>query len=347
MQTVINGLKAWFLLNKRDLPWRIHADPYKIWISEIMLQQTQVTVVIPYFLRWIERFPTILALAEASLDEVLKLWEGLGYYSRARYLHQGAKDVVEKYGGVLPSDEDSLKKIKGVGPYTIGAILSFAFHQKKRAVDANVIRVLTRYFQIEENVSQTATLEKVNRCADLFLEDEEPWLINEALIELGALICQKIPQCQKCPLNQNCLSLKNGKEGQLPIKAFRKKTVSLYRLVPVIKAEKDLLIHKGKQGKIMADLYQFPFFETDKEEMTLAHLQCLVRERFGLEAIFRCALPQVKHAFTHYKVALFPFLFEVLEKKQVSDLEWVEKQVLQKKAFSAGHRRIFAFLKNE
>ena len=155
-----------------------------------MLQQTQVAVVIPYFLHWMQRFPTIHHLAKASLDEVVKAWEGLGYYSRVRHLHEAAKYLVEHFNGQLPSEEEDLKKIKGLGPYTIGAILSFAFHQKKAAVDGNVIRVLTRYFGLEEDISKVATVNKLRQLAQELLPDEEPWIVNEALIELGATLCQ-------------------------------------------------------------------------------------------------------------------------------------------------------------
>ena len=179
-------LKKWFLIEQRDLPWRKINDPYAIWISEIMLQQTQVAVVIPYYLKWMQRFPTIQALAEAESDEVIKMWEGLGYYSRARNLHAGARYLIEFFGGILPNNESDLAKIKGLGPYTIGALLSFAFHQKKAAVDGNVMRVMARCYELDDDIAKSKTQKKIRHLVEEILPEDESWIVNEALIELGA-----------------------------------------------------------------------------------------------------------------------------------------------------------------
>ncbi len=255
------ALREWFLKEARDLPWRHNPTPYSVWVSEIMLQQTQVTVVKDYYLRWMKRFPSIAALSIASLEEVVKMWEGLGYYSRARNLHQAAAYLVENHQGDLPSDRNALLQVKGLGPYTVGAILSFAFHQRAAAVDGNVIRVLSRYYGIEEDVQKGSTLKKIWTLAEAILPESEPWLITEALIELGASVCKREANCWLCPLRLGCLAFKEGKQGELPKKGRRVEITSLSRQVFVIAHEDNLLVKKGEKGKIMADLYEFPYLE--------------------------------------------------------------------------------------
>lgn len=340
----VDRLKAWFLAEKRDLPWRQNQDPYAIWISEVMLQQTQVAVVIPYFLRWMERFPTVQSLAEASLDEVIKMWEGLGYYSRARHLHEGAKWVADHFSGQLPQDEEQLKKIKGLGPYTIGAILSFAFHQKKAAVDGNVLRVLARYFQIWDDIAKPSTLKQLRLIAEQVLPDIEPWLVNEALIELGATICQRKSQCSKCPLQSTCASYRDGTVSQLPIKSKGAKTEYLYRSVAILTYDDLYLIKRGEKGKIMSDLYEFPFFEVSSEGWTSNQLKAQVEARYGVSVEMISQLPSVSHSFTRYQVRLDPVLFRCSERQESETFEWKSWSQLQQLAFSSGHRRIIHHL---
>lgn len=212
------SLKRWFQSTKRDLPWRCSPSPYVVWIAEIMLQQTQVSVVEPYFLRWMQQFPSIATLARATREEVIKAWEGLGYYSRARHIHAAAQYLMEKHEGKLPSRREDLEKVKGLGPYTVGAILSFAFHQKAAAVDGNVIRVLSRYFCVEDDVGKSGTKKQIWELAEKLLPDHEPWVVVEGLIELGATVCLKRPKCAECPINKSCLGFREGKQFSLPKK---------------------------------------------------------------------------------------------------------------------------------
>lgn len=337
-------LKKWFLSSKRDLPWRQNPTPYAVWISEVMLQQTQVAVVIPYFNRWMQAFPSIEALAIASLEEVIKAWEGLGYYSRARHLHQGAQYLVEHCQGELPADEKELKKIKGLGHYTIGAILSFAFHQKKAAVDGNVLRVLARYFQIEEDIAKTSTIKKLRDFAESILPDEESWISSEALIELGATICSRKAICQECPLKSNCQSYLHGLSDKLPIKTKAIKTQYLYRAVAIVKCGDYFLVKKGKKGEIMSDLYEFPFFEVSQEGITLKKLQENIKLHWNLTVHLLQSLSSIEHGFTRYQARLDPCVFNCLEMSPVKDLEWLDTKSLKQKAFSSGHRRIFQSL---
>ncbi len=340
-------LKEWFLIKKRDLPWRLDCSPYAIWVSEVMLQQTQVSVVIPYFERWMKRFPSIHVLADANLDEVLKLWEGLGYYSRARNLHEGAQYVLKHYQGQLPSCVEELKKIKGLGPYTIAAILSFAFHKPAAAVDGNVIRVLTRLFQIEEDIAKTSTVDNLRKIAFELLPKEKSWIQNEALIELGATVCKKKPQCMECPLRVECKSYINGCVDRLPFKSIKVKREYLYRAVPVIACGNQLLVQRGQKGKIMSDLHEFPFFETNEKGWSAKKLAQELAQQWFLEVEFIKTLPLVQHSFTRYQVLLNPLLFKCKEMIPVEGYRWLGKAELSQLAFSSGHKRIFETLREE
>ncbi len=337
-------LKRWFFSNRRDLPWRQSVSPYAVWVSEVMLQQTQVTVVVPYFKKWMTLFPTISALARAPLDQVIKAWEGLGYYSRARNLHAGAKFLCDYHSGALPNKPDILKKVKGLGPYTVGAILSFAFKQKAAAVDGNVLRVLSRYFCVEEEVDQGKTRQEIETKAFEFLPDKEPWIVMEALIEFGALVCKKKPLCQECPLQLSCLAKKEGKEGLLPRKKQKVKVTEIYRLVCVITKEDKVLIQKGQKGKIMEGLFEFPYIEVKEKEWTKKEVLRLVQKTFSIQALYKSQLDCVKHGFTRYRALLYPFLLELKTGLTPKNMEWIPRNKLSTLPFSSGHRRVQAAL---
>ncbi len=327
----LEGLKIWFENEKRDLPWRREITPYRVWVSEIMLQQTQAVVVIPYFEKWMACFPTIQALADAPFDQVVKLWEGLGYYARVRHLHEAAKWIVKEHQGNLPTTEEELAKVKGLGFYTIGAIRSFAFHQKAAAVDGNVARVLARLLLIEKEIDlpivQKALREK---CFEL-LPDFEPWVLMEAFIELGAQICKKIPLCMKCPLQSECLAYQQGREGQLP---RRKKKVSitlLHRTVAVIAYEGELLLKQEREKRVMQGLYEFPYFEGEEVNVS--------REvPFALEFVKQLAC--VEHGFTRYRALLFPTVWKTKKRVELESFQWIKREQLEQLPFSAGHRQI-------
>jgi A/G-specific adenine glycosylase len=343
-------LKKWFIEQQRDLPWRDDRSPYSVWVSEMMLQQTQVSVVIPYYQRWMERFPTIQDLAKASLDEVIKLWEGLGYYSRARYLHQGARYIVDVHGSLFPSTAEELQKIKGLGAYTIGALLSFAFHQRTAAVDGNVIRVLSRYFLIEQDVTQPKTLKMLQQLALSLLPDQEPWIFNEALIELGATLCTRHPTCRKCPLKGSCRAYAEGAVDRLPYKAKRVKIEKLYRTVAIIKWQNALLVKRGQPGEIMSDLHEFPYFETDEEGLEMEPFKQAIWAQLGLHVSLERALPEETHSYTRYRVSLHPFLFSCIETPPATMAEhyrWCSFSELDQLAFSSGHRRVLATLQEK
>lgn len=337
----IARLKTWFLSKKRDLPWRESSDPYAIWISEVMLQQTRVSVVIPYFIHWMSRFPTIQHVANAPLDDIIKAWEGLGYYSRARNIHEASKYVVENFNGIFPNNESDLKKMKGLGPYTIGAILSFAFHQKKAAVDGNVSRVLTRYYALRDDIGKSTTLNKLRMLAEHLLHpEEEPWIINEALIELGATVCQRSPQCSICPLQSSCEAYNQNLTDQLPINSKKAVIEKLYRAVAILECDSSYLVTRGKKGAIMSDLYEFPYFAMENTNLELDQFQAKIEEKYSLQIEVKKILTEVDHSFTRYQVRLFPVLFSCKTSVAIKDFEWASCHSIKNLSFSSGHRRI-------
>lgn len=330
----IEQLKKWFLDNRRDFPWRKEKSPYRVWISEVMLQQTRALVVVDYFEKWIKLFPTPLDLAKAPLEKVIKAWEGLGYYRRARALHEAAQEMVDRFDGKVPSTYEELKSLPGLGPYTIGAILNFGFHKKALAIDGNVIRVLSRYFGIEKEISKAATRREMEENLFSILPEKEPWIISEALIELGALVCKPKPLCSFCPLAFSCKALEKQNQEELPIKKAKKEMIFLERVVVVIEAEGSYLVAQESEKKVMQGLYQFPYFE--KKDFC----DKILEKSFGKGLDFIQKIPKISHSFTIHKVDLFPIFFRMRKKREILDWIWVEKKRLEELAFSSGHRKI-------
>ncbi len=306
-----------------------------------MLQQTQVSVVIPYFERWMGKYPTIKILSEAPLNEVIKMWEGLGYYSRVRNLHEGAKYIMEHFDGEIPSSEEDLKKIKGLGPYTIGAILSFAFNKKATAVDANVMRVLSRFFAYEGDISKPKSVQEIRKLAWTTLPQRQSWIFNEALIELGATICSRVPKCTHCPLNKDCRAYRDGKEHDLPFKSKKTEKELLHRAVFVLRYQDEFLIRKGEKGKIMHDLHEFPYLATDEFGLDEKALTTFVKNELKLKVKIESYLQEEQHSFTKYYVKLKPTLLDVIQKELVPGYQWIPIDKLKQLAFSSGHRKIF------
>ncbi len=337
-------LRNWFLQNRRDFPWRQNPSAYEVWISEVMLQQTQAARVVDYYKRWMKRFPSIEVLSHASIDEVLKLWEGLGYYSRARSILEAARDIRTRFNGKIPNDAASLSSIKGLGPYTVGAILAFGFHQKMAAVDANVVRVLTRFFEIKEDISKAKTVEHLRAVALSILPDKEPHIITEALIELGASICKKKPECALCPIKKACMGFQNGRQEEYPVKSQKIQYEALHRDVAVIICEEHCLVRKGKEGIACTGLYEFPYFDTKAEGNSSEWLQSQILQEFGLKTTFQQHLDEEKHSFTRFRVTLYPKLLTANEKRTIPGHEWHHQESLENLTFSSGHRRLLLSL---
>lgn len=263
-----NLLIKWYLQNKRDLPWRNTTNPYPIWLSEIMLQQTRVAQGMPYFLSFTTAFPTVFDLAKASEEQVLKLWQGLGYYSRARNLHQTAQYITTELNGIFPVNYNDLLKLKGVGEYTAAAIASFAYNEIIPVVDGNVFRVLSRYFDINTDIAQASAKKEFTALAFELIPKDNPAIFNQAIMEFGALQCvPKNPNCSTCVFNESCAALQKNKVDQLPVKSKKLKVRNRYFNYVVASDEnKNTIIQKRTSKGIWHNLYEFPLLETEKEE---------------------------------------------------------------------------------
>lgn len=331
----------WYETVKRDLPWRKNQDPYKIWVSEIMLQQTQVDTVIPYFDRFIKQFPNPVALANAEEDQVLKAWEGLGYYSRARNLHAAVKEVAASYGGQVPVDKEELKSLKGIGPYTLGAIMSIAYNQPEPAVDGNVMRVLSRVFIIEEDIKKVKTRHIFEALVRRLIDQKRPSDFNQGLMELGALICKPTkPLCEECPLQSICLAHQQKIETTLPVKSKAKKQKKLNYYVAVIESpEGKILIEKRPSEGLLANLYQFPMIEQTKTDCSL--LSEYLSAEYDTNLNQEQMLEPVKHVFSHliWSIDAVKFMAQAsfIPKEHQ---RWVDKKELGDLAFPVPHQKI-------
>ncbi|OCB76863.1 A/G-specific adenine glycosylase [Flavobacterium crassostreae] len=266
-------LISWYLLNKRDLPWRNTTNPYPIWLSEIMLQQTKVAQGTPYFLSFITAFPTVFDLANASEEQVLKLWQGLGYYSRARNLHQTAQYIATDLGGVFPKTYNELLQLKGVGAYTAAAIASFSYNEVVPVVDGNVFRVLSRYFDLDLDIALSSTKKEFTALALELMPKEvqdaaNPAIFNQAIMEFGALQCvPRNPDCSVCVFNTACLALQKNKVAVLPVKSKKLKITKRYfNYLVVSDPLGNTVVQKRTSKGIWHNLYEFPLIETHKEE---------------------------------------------------------------------------------
>ncbi len=267
MMDFANLLTQWYLKNKRDLPWRHTQNPYFIWLSEIMLQQTRVAQGMPYFFSFTNAFPTVFDLANASEEQVLKLWQGLGYYSRARNLHKTAQHVAFELDGKFPDNYAALLQLKGIGDYTAAAIASFSFGENVPVVDGNVFRVLSRYFDIETDILSSGAKREFSALAYELMPKDQPALFNQAIMEFGALQCvPKNPNCEVCPLNNSCLALQKNKVDQLPVKSKKAKVKNRYfNYIIFLDEAQNTIIQKRSDKGIWHNLYEFPLIETTGE----------------------------------------------------------------------------------
>ncbi len=289
-------LLPWYDAHKRTLPWRDIHDPYRTWVSETMLQQTRVETVLGYYARFLERFPTIAALSDAPLDDVLKLWEGLGYYSRARNLHAGAQQVMREFGGEMPSRVEELRKIRGIGPYTAGAIASIAFDQAVPAVDGNVIRVVSRLRGIRENVGIPSVKRQLEAAAAEIVSADRPGDFNQALMDLGATVCiPGTPDCARCPLQSVCEAFADGDAEDLPVLPRKNPPKTIEYTVCLILSGGRVLMRQRTEA-MLHGLWVFPLLEGYP---TLRQLPAAVKKLTGLRADTIRSAGEGKHVFTH------------------------------------------------
>ena len=338
-------LIGWFEEEQRKLPWRKDKNPYKIWVSEIMLQQTRVDTVIPYFTRFIEQFPTIQALAEAEEDKVLKAWEGLGYYSRARNLQSAVKEVHEKYNGQVPNNQQEISTLKGVGPYTAGAILSIAYGLPEPAVDGNVMRVLARILSIWADIAKPSTRKIFEEAVRRLISHENPSFFNQGLMELGALICTPTsPSCLLCPAREHCQAFSEGTVQELPIKTKTKKQKNVQIAAAILENDEGkILIHKRPNTGLLANLWEFPNVEVHLpyiNEKTQLKESVLSAYRADIEVSEM--IGQIEHAFSHLTWNINAYKGKVQSSiEETDDLKLVTVKEMEAYAFSVSHQKIF------
>jgi A/G-specific adenine glycosylase len=321
----------WYHLHKRSLPWRDTTDAYVIWLSEIILQQTRVEQGMPYFNKFLAQFPTIADFANATETQVLKLWQGLGYYSRGRNMLYTAQQVRDGYSNVFPMAYDDLIKLKGIGEYTAAAISSFSSNEGRAVVDGNVFRVLSRYFGIATAINSTAGKKEFTQLAQSLILDQEPAVYNQAIMEFGALQCKpKNPDCRTCPLNQNCYALQNKVIDQLPVKIRKMEKRTRYFNYLILKSEGLVAIKLRQAGDIWQHLYDFPLIETlHSFEEQPADLLREIEGKLGTQCQVK-SVSKIKHLLTHQIIYVHFFAIDnyIINFSQNTDLKWVSEAEL-------------------
>ncbi|WP_102347640.1 A/G-specific adenine glycosylase [Bacillus sp. Marseille-P3661] len=305
-----NDLISWFKKEQRKLPWRKDQDPYKVWVSEIMLQQTRVDTVIPYFNNFIKQFPTVHALAKAEEEKVLKAWEGLGYYSRARNLQSAVREVVTEYDGKVPNTVEEISQLKGVGPYTQGAILSIAYGIPEPAVDGNVMRVISRILAIEEDIAKPKTRKLFETIIREIISEDQPSFFNQGLMELGAIVCTpKSPSCLLCPVQNHCIAFSEGIQNDFPVKTRKKTTKDVVLATIVLQNPRgEILIHKRPNKGLLANLWEFPTVEmTSSTALQIDVLKHFMKNDYKMDVLTEEHLFNFKHEFSHliWKIAVY------------------------------------------
>ncbi len=296
-----NKLIEWYLQNKRDLPWRKTKNPYKIWLSEIILQQTQVKQGLPYYQNFLTHYPDVQALAKAKEQEVLNLWQGLGYYSRARNLHYTAKDIVTHYKGTFPKTYKELLKLKGVGEYTAAAIASFCYNEPVAVLDGNVYRVLSRLFGIDTAINTTEGKKIFKQIAQKQLDKQQPGLYNQAIMEFGALHCKPArPKCKNCPLATDCLALQTGQTENLPVKVSKVNIKQRYLHYFLVEWQDHIILEKRENKDIWLNLFQLPLIETGSNNHISSKKLEKLFDKYNITPLKKPVIQETKlHKLTH------------------------------------------------
>ncbi len=350
----------WFAANARDLPWRRTRDPYAIWVSEIMLQQTQVKTVIPFWNRWLRELPTIEAAAKAPSEKIHKLWERLGYYTRVRNLQKAAQVILEKHGGKFPENFDEILALPGIGRYTAGAICSIAFNQPTPILDGNVIRVLTRIFGIAENPKEKTTNARLWKIAEELVthaktqrrkgknsplrafaplrEENSCSYLNQSMMELGALVCTpRNPQCLICPVKKLCVAFKENRTEELPNLGKRDAATARHFVAFVIERDGKFLVQQRPAGVVNAHLWEFPNFETDGGKKTA---QEIFDSAFDFKPAKFQPLGAVKHSITRYRMTLEAFHVRLKKSPKKLAGVWLSPNEFDSLAFSSAHKKL-------
>ncbi len=344
------ALVAWYLDNQRALPWRNTDDPYSIWISEVMLQQTQVNTVLPYYRAFLIKFPTVKRLARAKLQEVLKIWEGLGYYARARNLHRAAGIVHREFNGVIPADWETFHKLPGVGDYIAAAVLSIAYDQPYAVVDGNVKRVLARLQCIDVPANIAASAKTFRTTAENLKDNRVPGTYNQALMELGALICKpKAPLCETCPVQLFCEAYETGTVPAYPRKTARRPTPLYHIAVGVVIKNGRILITRRKTDGLLGGLWEFPGGKIKKGEKAKSACIREIKEEVNLTIKKVEHLAQVKHAYTHFKIIMDVFCCEYLagrvKRNGPVDHRWIKMRAIDRYPLPKANHKFLPQLK--
>ncbi len=342
---------TWYHRHKRNLPWRVDQDPYRIWISEIMLQQTRVDTVIDYYYRFMEKFPTIDTLANAPEEELLKMWEGLGYYSRARNLQVAARQIQKEHHGVFPNTVEAISQLKGIGPYTTGAISSIAFGLVEPAIDGNIMRVVSRLFCIDEDIAKPSSRKVFDAYTRAILSPKEPGEMNQAFMDLGSAICTpKNPDCASCPLQAYCQAYQENKMTDFPVKTKKAKPKDVYYFAAAVENNQgEFWFEQREDQGLLAKMWHFPLQEVDKETFEQARIQFAKEEVEQLSLIAEEEDPQifeelpvvwqtrhlgtVKHLFSHLRWHVVLFYGRTQQPEHFKNGQWLSQDVLKDYAF--------------
>lgn len=333
------NLIRWYQENHRDFPWRQNVNPYFIWISEIMLQQTTTEAVIPYFERFIKTFPTIQQLADASLEDVYKLWEGLGYYRRAKHIHETAQIIAEQYHGVFPTTYQEILSLKGIGPYTAGAICSIAYHQSTPAIDGNVLRIMSRLYLLKDNIALTKTQKKISDIVAKLLIGYDSSAFNQGLMDLGATICRPIqPRCEQCPISDFCLAFKSNQQKVLPINIKNIKHKEIHYITGIITYQDQFLFIQNPAG-LLENLYGLIQYEQESPYRFIEEFE----QQYEIPLSIVSHIADIKHVFTHRTWQMHVYHFVLSQ--PIDGLYTLEE--INQLPISTAHLKVLkAFLKN-
>ena len=353
---------TWYHKEKRNLPWRATNDPYAIWISEIMLQQTRVETVIGYFYRFMEQFPTIQDLAAAEEQKLLKVWEGLGYYSRARNLKAAAQQIVAEFDGEMPRSIEEIRSLKGIGPYTAGAIGSIAFGLPEPAIDGNVMRVVSRLFCIEADIAKASSRRPFDEAMRTIISPDEPGEFNQALMDLGSRICTPTtPKCEECPISQYCLAYAENRQTDFPVKSKKAKPKDVYYIAGAIEDQGSFLLVQRPETGLLASMWHFPLVEVTKEQYEALQRTWAKEEQLQLDLIAEDDaleifpdLPvvwqkrhfgEITHIFSHLKWHVLLFYGRKRGELPLQDSEWAAKESFQNYVFPKPQQKLVDQLK--
>lgn len=353
---------TWYHKEKRNLPWRATNNPYAIWISEIMLQQTRVETVIGYFYRFMEQFPTIQDLAAAEEQKLLKVWEGLGYYSRARNLKAAAQQIVAEFDGEMPQSIEEIRSLKGIGPYTAGAIGSIAFGLPEPAIDGNVMRVVSRLFCIEADIAKASSRRPFDEAMRTIISPDEPGEFNQALMDLGSRICTPTtPKCEECPIRQYCLAYAENRQTDFPVKSKKAKPKDVYYIAGAIEDQGSFLLVQRPETGLLASMWHFPLVEVTKEQYEALQRTWAKEEQLQLDLIAEDDaleifpdLPvvwqkrhfgEITHIFSHLKWHVLLFYGRKRGELTLQDSEWAAKESFQNYVFPKPQQKLVDQLK--